>query len=625
MRIFFAALWGKPLISLVSMFLLLAASTAFSETEGPLPGERPYGTEDRLTLREYMQRVVDYNESVQGRLLGFHAARRQRLAEVGTFEPAFIASGEYVDRQQPNNFQAERSLGIDPSDPDYEYPSVFEERNRRYNTSIEILSPLGTRFRVGATGGDLKNNVPRPAGGIISGGDLLGDREYETALTATIEQPLLKGLGFGTNLASLRLAARESEAAFQEYRRELMQVVAEAELAYWDLFYAQEELQLSRESVDLARTLLSDSTASFDAGRGSKLDVLEAEAGLALRLSREREAYQQSIEAMNRLSSFFGGVPKEHGAGYVAVDSPVSREVDMSFDDGIRTAMAMNPDLLRAQIKKEQEQIRIGYAKNQRLPELNLSAGFTTSGLGFDWETSFEDVKNIEFPAWTVGIVFRYPIWGDIRGRNELLAAKIRLRQAERVEGNLKTQLRVGRDTSEQRVLSNYMTARSLERVVEFRDNLLETRMQSRDIGRMDTRSVLEAEQELLAARLEQLRSEIQYQRALLELQMISGSLLKLRNLEMNFEELEYSTRRWMAGGGQSTIGLHYRVADFRSLPEGDPVEFRSDPVATPWFGNNWGAWKDEVIYTPEDDEPIETKDSKDREISRRYSGGSRR
>lgn len=588
--------------------------------EGPSLEEARYPTQDRISLQEYMQRVVDYNESVQGRLLGFHAARRQRIAEMGSFEPAFIASGEYVDRRSPNNFQIERSLGLgaDPTDPDddYEYPSVFEERNRRYNSSIEVLTPLGTRFRVGATGGDLLNNVPRPQ-------EFLGEREYETAMTATIEQPLLKGMGFATNLASLRLAARESESAFQEYRRELMQTVAEAELAYWDLYYAQEELVLSRESVDLARTLLNDSTASFDAGRGSKLDVLEAEAGLALRLSREREAYQQSVEAMNRFASFFGGVPKEHGAGYVAVDAPVSREVEMSFDSGIRTAMAMNPDLLRAQIRKEQEMIRIGYAKNQRLPELNLTAGFTSSGLGFDWTTSFEDVKGLGFPAWTVGVVFRVPIWGDIRGRNEVLAAKIRLRQAERIEGNLKTQLRVGRDTSEQRVISNYTTARSLERVVEFRTNLLTTRMQSRDIGRMDTRSVLEAEQELFVARLEQLQSEIQYQRALLELQMITGSLLQLRNLEMSFDELEYSTRRWM-DGGTKTIGLNYQMARFDRLPAELPMEFTGDPVSTPWFGVNWGEWETKLEYTPEEQEINQPTDHENPDFYRRFSAGSK-
>ena len=246
-------------------------------------------TEEALTLGAYMQRVVEFNDSVQGRLLGFQAARHQRKAEMGSFEPAFVTSGEFVDRDQPNNFQAERSLGLLNSNDEGGYPSIFTERNSSVSSAIEVATPMGTRFRLGLTGRKLRNNVPRPAEFL----DI--DTEYETSLGFSFEQPLLKGRGHVATLASLRLAARQSEIAFQEYRRELMQVVAEAELAYWNLYYAQEELKLSRESVQLAETLLNDSTASFDAGRGSRLDVLEAEAGLALRQSRERESYLSRI------------------------------------------------------------------------------------------------------------------------------------------------------------------------------------------------------------------------------------------------------------------------------------------------------------------------------------------
>ena len=122
-----------------------------------------------------------------------------------------------------------------------------------------MQTPLGTRLRLGATGDEIYNNVPSSQN--------VQQEGFVTSIGLSIEQPLLKGLGFATNLASLRLAARQSEIAFQEYRRELMQVVAQAELAYWELYYAQQELELSRESVALAQTLLDDSNASFEIGR----------------------------------------------------------------------------------------------------------------------------------------------------------------------------------------------------------------------------------------------------------------------------------------------------------------------------------------------------------------------
>lgn len=235
-----------------------------------------YPNRVELTLSEYVQQVLEYNENVQSRLLAFQAARSQRKAESGIFEPAFVASGEYVDRQRPNTIEVERSLRSG---------GFFVERNRSYNSAIELRTPFGSKIRVGAGARRLVNNVQRTV--IV---DL--EAEYEGNVGVSIEQPLLKGFGYGATMASIRLAARNSESAFQDYRRELMMVVAQAEMAYWTLHLTQAEYALSRESVALAETLVKDSKALLDAGRGSRLDLLEAEAGLAMRRSRESATRQ---------------------------------------------------------------------------------------------------------------------------------------------------------------------------------------------------------------------------------------------------------------------------------------------------------------------------------------------
>jgi hypothetical protein len=263
----------------------------------------------------------------------------------------------------------------------------------------------------------------------------------------------------------------------------------------------------------------------------------------------------------------------------------------------------------------DQERIRLGYAKNQRLPELNLTAGYTANGHGFDWESSFEDIQEHSFPIWNVALVLRVPIWGDVRGRNEVRAARLRLMEAERTESHLITQLKIGRDTAEQRLKSNFTTARSYEAVVDARAYVLESRMQSRDVGRMDTKSVLEAEEYLFESRLEQLQSEIEYQRALLELQLISGNLLQLRGLETSLEDLEYRTTRWIEGGDGEIPGIQYQVAEYTRLPADEPISFDYDLPGAPWMGVDWGG-RDRNPY----ERAIDTDESKS-PIPRRFDG----
>lgn len=509
-----------------------------------------------------MQRVVEYNESVQARLLAFQASRSQRRAENGAFEPSWVTSGEYVDRKKPNTIEIERSLRSG---------GIFKERNENYSSSIEMQTSLGTRLRLGASGRQLINNIQRTV-------FLDLDAEYETSAGLTLEQPLLRGAGPSVTLAALRVAARGSEIAYHDYRRGLMNVVAEAEMAYWQLFYSQQEVRLAAESIALAQSLVSNSVAGLEAGRGSKLDVLEAEAGLAMRRSRESLSRQRLVEARNRLTSYFGGGVNGPAGDVLAAEEPKLRPIELLADEGSRTAAAMNPDLLRAHAQVGQEMVRAGYAKNQRLPQLDLKSSFAATGLGYDWTSSWRDVEKRNFPAWTVGLELRVPIFGGMRGRDEYQAARLRLMQAQRIASEVTTQVRSGLDSALKRVESTFVAAQSYQAVVEFRSNLLQTRLQGREVGRLDSRSVLEAEQELFAARLEQLQSAIEFQRALLELQIISGSLLQGRGLEIDFAALEERTNSWVKNPGARLPTLTYQPAVFSRWPAAPAMPFLGEP-----------------------------------------------
>lgn len=554
-------------LSLATVIFLSAFSLGNS-TEAP--ASPSYGSKESLSLEDFLQRVLERNKAIQARLMAFHTSRSLLRAENSFYEPALVSSGEYVDRKRANTIEIERSLRSG---------GEFVERNQNYSAAVEFRTPLNSKVRVGAGSRKLKNNIQRTV--IV---DL--EAEYEANVGVSIEQPLLKGAGPAAAFASMRLAERNADAAFQEYRRQMMQIVAEAEMAYWQLHFAQEEYRLSTESVSVARTIANDARSRLDAGRGSRLDVLEADAGLATRLSRESEARQKWVEALNRLSSYFGTSAQQSGTEYVATDIPESHDVNLSFEGGSRTALAMSPDRLRARAMVDQEKIRVAFAKNQRLPQVDLKASAGASGLGYDYATAWRDVEGGRFPAWTVSLEMRVPLLGGIRERNELRAARQRQRQAELNAQDVETQLETGLDTAQQRVASSLSAARNYKSVVEFRDNLLATQIQSAQVGRTDARTVLEAEQELFAARLGQLQSEIEHQRALLELQIITGNLLKVRKIELPMKELEKESWNWANKGGESLKVLDYAPASVEEITSEDFVTFEPEaekPYVRPW------------------------------------------
>jgi len=141
----------------------------------------------------------------------------------------------------------------------------------------DIPVPLTRPGRDNADGiallmGDPKKAIIRLSGPMIVAMFLMSTYNIVNAIWVA-------GLGSDA-LAAIRLAAFESEIAFQQYRRQLMLTLYQAEAAYWNLYFAQEQLLFFQESLAVAESILSDSRERLKAGQASELDVLEAESAL---------------------------------------------------------------------------------------------------------------------------------------------------------------------------------------------------------------------------------------------------------------------------------------------------------------------------------------------------------
>jgi len=234
-----------------------------------------------LSLQEMIQMVLDHNESVQVRILEAEIGRRTEASERGIFEPQVTGSIERVDSVRPNNAQQIASLGFSAQ-------PFLNERNTLYNAGVEFLSPLGTKLRTGLTVRDLNNNIQQHGG------------ELETFVGATLTQPILKNFGRDATLARIRLAAVASDIAFQEYRKQLMLVISQAESAYWDLYLMQEQQDIAAQSIDVADRVLKDAEARKEVGKGAQVDVLQAAAAVSQRRAKYAEARNHVIESISR-------------------------------------------------------------------------------------------------------------------------------------------------------------------------------------------------------------------------------------------------------------------------------------------------------------------------------------
>jgi outer membrane protein TolC len=527
----------RRLLEILAVLICFTVLRSFSQTAAsPQQTSQERLTRD-LTVNELIRQVLQRNEGIQQRILEVEITRKRYNAEKGVFEPDVVASYDRVENERETTAQEARSLG-----------NLFKERNNIYNAGLESLVPTGARIRLGYTLRDQENNISRnPFGGNLP----YLTNEFNSFLGVSATQPLLKNFGFNATLANLRLAALASEIAFQEYRRQLMILISTAEATYWNLYMAQEQMLFFKESVAVAETLVKDNRTRLQAARGSELEVLESEAGLALRKSKQSDAREKYFEAVNRLNSLYAETLGTSPV-VVAVDTPLMTEVPVSYFDSFIAATELNPDYLSQQKKIASDNVRLAYAKNQRLPQLDLKASYGLNGLGETHEAALNDIERRDFPSWSVGVEFRVPLTGGIRSRNELDAAKLRQKQSLLALKEIETQIGTSLDTSMRKVRASQESVRNYETVVNYTKNLLDTQLARLEVGRVESRKVLEVEADLFEARNAMVEAQVQYRRALLELELLEGTLLKSRNLDLTKRELESKTSLLLRRGNIS-------------------------------------------------------------------------
>ena len=92
-------------------------------------------------------------------------------------------------------------------------------------------------------------------------------------------------------------------------------------------------------------------------------------------------------------------------------------------------ARANRLDYRAALATVEAEEIRVKYARNQRLPQIDIVGNYGQSGLDRSYSSAYSQAKSGQAPQWQIGIMGSVPI-GNIQPRAQYDAALARKEQA---------------------------------------------------------------------------------------------------------------------------------------------------------------------------------------------------
>lgn len=487
-----------------------AQTPAQSQTAAALPtkGEHTLAPEQLIKLIA-LQNADALTADLQREATG-HLANAERAL----YEPALFSRyrREHTDRPRSADDALSKLA---------EYPDTLEQSSsfdagikRRLSTGGEVQ--LAYQWR-GRTNNMLQlYNLDQSSG------------EYRGGVTITLKQPLLRGAGRDVTEADLKIVELEHKLDTQRYKDRLQKAASEGMNAYWQLYRAQQSHQMRVESLANIRKVESDLKRRLEGGFASKTDLLEAKIAATGRDAEVTRALRLVSEAQARLRTVLN-LP---GVEYAALTFRPQTTPDEAAAFGpelaerYQQALAAWPGVRISELRRDQEEIRLKVAQDQKKSDLSLELGYNTNSLSTQGKTAWEDSWRTIHPGYYAGVNLDMPL-GNQRAESRHAAQRARLRAAQLEIDSTRAALANDLATRIDQLKSAHREMQQLSEDVGLNEQLLKAEQTQFDLGRSRLSAVLNRENLLLEARQRHLDAATRLELARLALMSADGSLLE--------------------------------------------------------------------------------------------------
>jgi len=484
------------------LLLVLTTGTLFSE-------------DSELPLRAAIASALEYNLGL--RIAAYAPANALDSVEIeeAQFDPSLFGSASLQERQS-----AASSSSLDNA-------SIPESENRRASAGID------KRFSTGAT-----VTVDSAINRSLSNNNAARNPDYGSDVGFSIRQPLLKDAWSTVNLAPLARAKVTAERSIFELRSDVLDLVLDTEIAYWNLAYTRADRALTASSLALAENLLEENSERERLGLVTPLEVLQAEAEVlnqqeaTIQAERAIEDAQDTLRRAMGQTDFIETITDE----VIVTSLPETMEPLRPIGDVVKDTVLSDVDAKAQERRIEVERINRILAQDETRPDLDLTAGVTYLGRDQDGNTAYRGAYNADGYDWAVGLEVRMP-WG-------FREARARARQADR---NLEQATLQLYDIKQEKALAARIAWRSasagLKRIEVTRaamvlnEEAFEQERARFGSGLVPYRSVLEAQRDFDRAKSNYLLSLIETLRASVRLSRVDGTLFARNGLDWDTVE----------------------------------------------------------------------------------------
>ncbi|GAC1392459.1 MAG: TolC family protein [Vulcanimicrobiaceae bacterium] len=413
-------------------------------------------------------------------------------------------------------------------------------------SGLSGVTPSGQEYSVNASGGRTLNN------GTINS----FNPTYPAALSFRLSQPLLRGRAINPASRQVQLAILNSQTSNAAALTSASQIVAGVSDTYWDLVAAWRNVAIQQEALRQAK-LQSQSNARLVAqGVNAPIEVVQSNTQVNVFQDDVFSAIQNVERLQNQLKSLIVGNPADPiwNANLVPTSPVLELPPEPQLADMVAQAIAARPEFGQLAAAQAAAGVNVAYAKDQLKPQVNLEMGYTTSGFAGQLVPpsagapfgpqpqppaylvggsgqSAQNLANGKFPSYQAGVNVQLPLGNRTAKANYAIAQE----QARETQVNQISLLQ--RISFEVRnALQVYRSARSrliaASAAREAAEQVFASETRRFRAGASTTFLVLQRQVDLAKNRGRELQAQTDLNKAVVELERVTGAILKENNVD---------------------------------------------------------------------------------------------
>jgi len=347
------------------------------------------------------------------------------------------------------------------------------------------------------------------------GQDVEGSRASQFNASLDLEWVLFDGFGNRYRLQSLERGRDLSEV---QSRSEIETTLLEVINRYLEVSTQAQLLDVTREAVEISNERYQRAKENFEAGGGSRVDVLNAEVNLNQDSVRVVETEVNLNRAKRNLQVLLGDNP----SGDVTVQQEFELDQQLSLDDLLIKSASNNASLRSASIELEQAKLQLQQTQSGRYPQISTNASYNYNRLESDaGQFTFQETD-----GFNAGITLSFPIFDGFRRNISVQNDKIRVKNSEEQQRLVEKEIESALLNAYETYNSNLFLLEKQRLNVETAELNFERTQLAFEQGQVTNTDFREAQLNLLETRQALISQRVEAKLSEIELLQISGQIL---------------------------------------------------------------------------------------------------